>query len=120
MPKQWRRLLERLESEDQRREEWEEEHPPITRLSPEDADAQRTIKPVGEKAVTCNLPCHGNNVPEKYSHIGQMVNVFNNGMRVEGWEGMYMGLTCNLTDGKVCVATDERLRKSAERRSVER
>lgn len=76
MPQQWRLLLERLEKDHQKKLDWEETHPPITSISVEEADAQRTIEPVGEKAVTCNLPCHGDNIPDRYFHVEGMINVF--------------------------------------------
>lgn len=62
----------------------------------------------------------------RYSHVGDMINVFGRQIVVPGYddprteEACYLGLTCNLADGKICVAGDELLRTSAERRSVER
>lgn len=122
MAKSWRLILERVEREGQKKMEWEEEHPAITRISTQEADEKRRIQNVGQEGVTCDLPCHGNNIPETYSHSRGMVNVFERGIRVEGWENpeegeaSYFGSTCNLTNGKVCVATDERLRRAIEQR----
>lgn len=121
MAKRWRELLERADEEHKKRLDWEETHPPITRITVEAADAQRRIEPVGEKAVTCSLPCYGNYIPARYSHFEGMINVFDWGIRVPGWEApsegqpAYMGTTCWLAGGKICVATDETLRRSVEK-----
>lgn len=121
MATKWRRLLERLEAEHVKKMEWEEEHPPITRISKLEADGKRKIQGVGQEGVTCDLPCYGNNIPGEYGHTLGMINVFSRDIRVEGFgsprEGVacYYGTTCDLTDGKVCVATDVRLRRAIER-----
>ena len=121
MAKMWRQVLERAEAEHVKKMEWEEAHPPITLISKQNADGKREIQPVGNDAVTCNLPCHGDCIPREYSHEKGMVNVFNRGISVEGYEdpeegsASYFATTCDLTDGKLCVATDEILRRAIER-----
>lgn len=122
MATRWRQILEKLEAKHEERVKWEEEHPPITLLSKQEADKKRRIQAVGQEGVTCDLPCHGNNIPGGYSHERGMVNVFDRGIRVEGWENPeegnsgYFRSTCDLTYGKICVATDERLRRAIEQR----
>jgi len=99
MAKKWRAILEKLEAEHEK----------------------RRIQAIGKEAVTCNLPCHGNHIPREYGHTREYINVFCRGISVKGWENppegdaTYYGTTCDLTDGKVCVATDETLRKAVER-----
>ena len=121
MPKPWRQIIERLEQEDERKAQYNEEHPPITRISVEEADAQRIIQPVGKEAVSCSLQCFGNNIPKAYSHHGEMVNVFNRGIVVEGYDNpeegqpAYFGLICALANGRICVTGDERLRRAIEK-----
>ena len=121
MTKQWRQVLGELETKHKNRMKWEEEHPPITRVSTQEADGKRRIQAVGQEAVTCDLPCQGNHIPNAYSHTRGIVNVRRRGIIVKGWENPvdgeagYFGTTCDLTDGKICVATDERLRKAIER-----
>ena len=121
MAKKWRQILERLEAEDKKRTEWEEEHPPITHISKQEADAKRRIQPVGQESVVCDLPCYGNNIPREYSHTGGMVNVFNKGIIVKGWENpeegfpAYFGIICALAHGKICVVKDEVLRRAIEK-----
>lgn len=121
MAKKWRQVLERAEAEHEKRMDWEETHPPITRVSKQEADGKRNIQAVGQEAVTCDLPCHGNHIPREYDHTAGIVNVFRKNISVKGWENppegdsAYFGTTCDLTRGKVCVATDERLRKAIER-----
>ncbi len=121
MTRKWRLLLEKLETENQNRKNWEEEHPPITRISVQEADERRRLTKIGENAVTCDLPCHGPYIPPTYSRTGNMVNIYNRGLKVEGYsdpeEGVscYFGITCELANGKICVATDPTLRKSIER-----
>lgn len=63
MAKKWRQVLEKMETEHEKRVDWEETHPPITRVSK-------------QEAVTCNLPCHGNHIPREYDHSQGVVNVF--------------------------------------------
>ncbi|MEK7597689.1 MAG: hypothetical protein AAB441_03540 [Patescibacteria group bacterium] len=121
MAKAWRRVLEKSEAENKKRVEWEEGHPPITRISVEEADRQRTLQTIGREAVACDLPCHGNYIPKEYSHTRGMVNVFRRDIIVEGWEKpqegqpTYFGLICALTLRRICVAKDETLRKAVER-----
>ncbi len=104
---------ERLSSE---RLRWDEEHPPITRISVAEADAQRVFTEIGQSSVSCNLPCVGNYIPKQYSHSSGLVNVFEKGVIVKGWEGngCYFGPVCGVRN-KICAATDERLRKAVER-----
>lgn len=121
MAKAWRDILKKMEVSHQQKEEWEEKHPPITRISSQEADNKRNLQFVGEKAVTCNLPCHGQCIPNEYNHAQGIVNVFRMGIIVKGWENpeegspLYFAGTCDLTNGKICVATDEKLRRSVER-----
>jgi hypothetical protein len=121
MAKPWRRILEQSEAETKKRKDWEEEHPPITRISVEKADSQRNLQIVGKEGVCCDLPCYGPNIPNEYGHTRGMVNVFNRGIVVEGYENpqeggsTYFGLICALTLRRFCVTRDERLRRAVEK-----
>jgi hypothetical protein len=121
MAKAWRGILQRLEAEAEKRKDWEEKHPPITRMKLIEADDKRRISFVGEKCVACDLPCCGNHIPTEYGHTGYLVNVFHADISFKGWENpsegdaAYFGVTCDLAEGKICVATDEILRKVVER-----
>ena len=120
MAERWRVILEKLEADHKKRSEWEKEHPPITRISKQEADSQRKLTFIGSEAVTCDLPCHGNNIPGDYSHTHGWVNVFRRGIKVDGWEdpeqgaSTYFGIKCGL-NGRICVTTDETLRKAIEK-----
>jgi len=121
MARRWHQIIERLERGLQIRQNWEEAHPPITQISRQEANSKRTLTMVGQEGVACNLPCFGSNIPSEYSHKQEVVNVFNRGIIVEGWnnpeqgQSMYLGATCNLAPGKICVVRDERLRRAIER-----
>jgi hypothetical protein len=110
-----------MEAEHKRQEDREANNPPITRVSVQEADGQRRFHSVGDKCVACNLPCEGNNIPSGYSHKEGVVNVFRAGIIVKGWDNpeegrsAYFASRCNLAYGKICVTSDETLRKSVER-----
>jgi hypothetical protein len=118
MAEQWRQILRRVEAQHKQRTDWEETHPPITLISIKEADSIRTLKDVGQEAVTCDLPCHGNYIPNEYGHSSGIVNVFDKGITIEDFENppegitVYFGTTCGLTDGKICIARDEILQDS--------
>jgi hypothetical protein len=121
MTKVWRQALERAEKNYQKRMDWEEKHPPITQIGVIEADSKRKITPVGEHCVKCDLPCNGLNIPSKYGHRGYVVNTYDEGITVPGFEesesggsAFYLAVTCGLTKGKICIRTDERLRKAVE------
>ncbi len=120
MTKAWRLALEKAEIQSGQRQRWEEEHPPITRISVAEADAQRVFTEIGQNRVSCKLPCAGRYIPKKYSHSSGPVNVFEKGVIVKGWESsqeedaFYLGPVCGLRN-KICATRDERLRKAVER-----
>ncbi len=120
MAKLWRQALEKAERQSGERQRWEEEHPPITRISVAEADSQRVFTEIGQNRVSCNLPCVGKYIPGQYSHSSGLVNVFRKGVIVKGWESpqegypCYLGPVCDLRN-KICATRDERLRKAVER-----
>lgn len=121
MAKPWRTILDRSEADSKKRKEWEEDHPPITRISAEEADRQRTLQTIGKDGICCDLPCHGQNIPKEYGHTRGMVNVFRRGIVVEDYENpqggdsTYFGLICALTLRRFCVTKDEKLRRAVEK-----
>jgi hypothetical protein len=96
-----RRLADRAQALAEQAREWEENHPFITRISPAMADAIRTIQnESGSNCVTCDLPCHGSNIPRKYDHIN--------------WKDSEVPFACDLAPGKTCITPDH-TRRTAER-----
>lgn len=97
MTKQWRQAAERAEQLLRIAEEQETKNPPITRMSPEEADSSRTItESENKECVRCNLPCFGVYVPKEYNHRGIFKDPEKHG-------GTCCGITCELTNMKVCL-----------------
>lgn len=111
MPRAWRTALERGEKNERERKVWEEDHPPVTRLSVVEADQKRQFEDIGKLGVRCNLPCTGKNIPRDYRHC-EVVDVSRGGIVVSGYEGeSYFGKKCLIT-GKICIHNDPRVEKA--------
>lgn len=93
-----------------------QKNPPITRLTPEQADGSRKLTFVGSEAVKCDLLCHGSYIGERYNRTANDVNATKRGLKVEGFENIpYLAVTCRLTENKICVTPDRKLRAAAEK-----
>jgi hypothetical protein len=111
MAKRWRQIFNTLEADAARRKEEEILHPPITRLTPEEANNHRQIKLVGKHCIECNLPCNGEHIPPVYHQTKPGTHdVLKFGIQVEGYESYYVILCAVAKLGRVCLTTDETLK----------
>jgi len=96
------RKLEILSAEKKRHEE---EHPLITFLTLEKADAQRKFELIGEHCVVCDPPCSGRN------YGAQTL-----GIEVDGAPSF--GVLCNFfSSKKVCATYDIQLQEAARKKA---
>lgn len=94
---------------------FDETLPSITRISVDEANAQREFTMVGEQGVICSLQCFGEHIPSTYNRVTGWTDVFLMGIKVLGHDDSYYGVKCKDHGTRLCVMNDELLRRAIEK-----